>query len=134
MLAIKDTPGNSVDAENVAALKELGFKSFSSELWRTYIGVVNQGRVICDKLGAKEEPISFEHTDIVSDFAVRMTSQSYRAGNLAEIALNGVNYAINKRGVNIVVFDVQRNRLIDSVVFDYHNSTVDCHRQAEKAE
>ncbi|MEY8444314.1 hypothetical protein AALA52_08730 [Lactococcus ileimucosae] len=56
-------------------------------------------------------------------------SEPLRAGNRAEIIVDGIDYAVNKRGVNIVVFDFVAKKLIDSVAFDMHDPEMKVYRR-----
>jgi len=47
-----------------------------------------------------------------------LVSAGYEQGNMASIKLNDVEYALNKRGLNIVVYDKNLGSLIDSVRID----------------
>ena len=45
-------------------------------------------------------------------------SAGLAAGNYASIIVNGTEYAVNARGINIVVYDNLAKEVIDSVAFD----------------
>ena len=53
-----------------------------------------------------------------------VTSEGYRTGGGARavITINDRNYAVNKRGLNIVVFDLVTQTVIDSVCFDIYDN------------
>lgn len=123
LLAIKDTPGDKLSEKQVVDLKKLGFYNFSSELWRMYAGVLYMDKSVVDLSGTeKEAPVGFNAYDFLLGVDVKLSSMSWRNGNKAEIIINGFDYAVNERGLNFVVYDVKNKKLIDSVVFDYHNS------------
>ena len=44
---------------------------------------------------------------------------------------HGVDYAVNRRGLNIVVFDTQNFKVIDSVVFDTHATGIPCYHLSD---
>jgi len=41
-------------------------------------------------------------------------------GNYCSIRIDGVEYAKNRRGLNIVVYDNRAGEVVDSVAFDTH--------------
>ncbi len=128
-LAVKDTPGDNLSSEIIGEIHALGFRGFTSELWRTYVGVIDNGNCVCDLLNkAREEPVSFSCADLASGCNIQISSMAWRHGNKAEIIIDNIDYAVNMRGINIVVFDASKKQLIDSVAFDYHISEK-CYRK-----
>ena len=56
-------------------------------------------------------------------------SNSFGAGSTqAKIEIEGVDYAVNSRGLNIVVYDNLFNRVVDSVCFDTFESRAAVHK------
>lgn len=47
-----------------------------------------------------------------------MKSGGYEHGNTSSIMINGIEYSKNRRGLNFVVFDENRMKVIDQVSFD----------------
>ena len=119
VLAVRDTPGNAMDDVVVQKLFELGFTNFSKELWRMYIGVSIKALIMCNRKGEKvESPLEYS---LVSDtLDLNIFSKAWRQGNQALISINGVDHAVNFRGINITVYDVDNKRLIDSIAYDAH--------------
>ncbi len=56
----------------------------------------------------------------MDEFAI--ASKAWRQGNVAEIIINGVNYAVNLWGFNIVVYDREKHEVWDSIGFDGHDN------------
>ena len=91
-----------------------------------YVGVLDRGE-------AKYEAVSGRRIDYSADLngtALYLSSTGWYAGADCAIILNGRNYVIGGRGLNIVVFDNESGLVIDSVRFDtssventaYHNN------------
>ena len=57
-----------------------------------------------------------------------MSSKTYTKGNLSEIKIGSKDYSKNKRGLNIVIYDNQKEEIIDSVSFDTHVPEFTCSR------
>ena len=122
LLSVRDTPGNNIPDKAIQALHELGLGKFSKELWRMYIGIINQGQVVCDISGnEREAPVSYTCSNPLYGMDISVSSMAWRQGNKAEIIINDTDYSVNIRGINIVVYDTQNKKLIDSVGFDYHD-------------
>lgn len=51
-------------------------------------------------------------------------SGAWRKENVASIKIDGKDYATNIRGINIVVYDLAANEVIDSVGYDRHTEDV----------
>ena len=126
IFSIKDTPGNQLSESVVQNIKNLGCGNFDKKLWTTYIGIIDKGRVVFDEATYNEEATYFSDKKL----NLQVASKSWRNGNQAEICLRDVDYAVNRRGVNIVVWDKRRRKLVDSVAFDAHDiSDAICYRK-----
>lgn len=122
-LAVKDTSGDLLTQDMLDGLHGLGFNKLKKELWHMYVGVIYNGSVAVDICGAaREEPVTYSATDMTTGTAIKLSSMAWRNGNKAEMLIGGTDYAVNVRGLNIVVYDLQKEELIDSVAFDYHVS------------
>lgn len=121
ILSIKDTPGDHVPYEIIEILKSVGFTKFSTELWKMYIGIIYNGKTVIDISGKNpEDTLTYNATDLITGTKLSIKSSAWRKENIAEIIINDKDYAVNSRGLNIVVYDLKNNDLIDSVGFDYH--------------
>lgn len=119
VLAVRDTPGNCLSEEIIKKIFELGFTNFSKELWRMYVGISFKNLVIADLKGeTNETPVEYQlHGDMLT---LDVVSKAWRNGNQASVIINGKDYSVNMRGINIVVYDVNNSQLIDSIGFDRH--------------
>ena len=57
--------------------------------------------------------------DHMDSFVV--SSKAWRQGNTSEIKINGVEYSVNQRGINIVIYDKDKHEVWDSIAFDGHD-------------
>lgn len=121
LMAVKDTPGNCLDEFVIEQLKNIGFRGFSNQLWHMYVGMSLKEEIIIDHAASKREE-NVEEQIFIRNHKVRMCSQAWRTGNQASIKIDGKEFAINKRGINIVVYDVNQDMVVDSMAYDAHTS------------
>ena len=51
------------------------------------------------------------------------------AGNASEIWIGDYNFAVNERGLNIVLYDKESKQIVGSVCFDTHVTELTCIRK-----
>lgn len=117
ILAVKDTPGDMLPADVVESIHKMGFVKFKKGLWQMYVGVAKEGCIISDKSGLKPGA-AVEFNDEKMNLVVK--SMAWRRGNAAQIVINGTDWAVNIRGLNIVVYDYASDTVLDSVGYDGH--------------
>lgn len=105
---------------DLEAVKEIGMET---DLLHTYrysvLAVIDEGKVIFEKAEECEEAV---FKDNVGNTEVEANSVGFNVyesdSTPIEIKINGAEYAMNKRGLNIVIWDKEKNSLLDSVCFD----------------
>lgn len=97
-------------------LYQYGFRENIKGTYRTaYLGVFYDGKVKRERFGAK----TLRTQGILPNGKrYEMSSAGYEDGSSASIQIDGVEYAINERGFNIVVYDMKEMQVIDQRVFD----------------
>lgn len=124
ILTVKDTPGDCMPTNILKNILDAKFTNFRTDLWRTYVGVIAKGEVLCDTFAEMEQRCFYTYKDLVKqDFSFTARSEPWRNGNRGDIIINGKDYAVNQRGVNIVIYDLEQRRVIDSVAFDSHDES-----------
>ncbi len=127
VIAVKDTPGLALNSFVAAGLQSLGLKSsLERQHGHAYVAAINGGKVIFEQLGTDESPVIYDAA--FGKHTVHAESRVYHNGNLAIININGKDYAVNNRGLNIVVYDKVNRKPVDSVCFDTHISDFTCSR------
>ncbi len=125
-VAVKDT-FFQIPAETAKVLVDLGMEDLHlpGELgkvaprgWQGYLFVMNKGQILLNKR-AKPQMSLIE--DLETDgISMRLVSKPYHSGDMAKIILDGYDLSVNKRGLNVVVFDIEGRGIIDSVSFDFY--------------
>ena len=115
--AVKDTLGSNIPEKAFNILHEIGFTQITSVLHKMYVGVCGKGSVIADIAGERpDDVVAFDGN--FDGVGLSVSSKSWSKGNIGDILINGVNYSVNLRGLNLVVFDCEKSMVIDSVVYD----------------
>lgn len=129
IMAIRDTPGYCFCNKHDELLHKLGLSQTLTQMhWHGYIAVIDKGRIVDERLGELNEDV--EILLQLDDINIKVKSAPLKASNCAEIVINHMNYSLNKRGVNIVVYDIENEYIIDSVAFDTHSSNCICSRSS----
>ncbi len=129
ILAAKDTLGFQFSEKLAAKVKALGLeKTLSKQHGRGYIGIVSDKLKKYEILGEVNQTV--ECKLMVKALHIEVKSSPFKAENIADIIIDGINYAVNKRGINIVVYDKLTDQVVDSVCFDTHTTAYACNRKS----
>lgn len=112
-----DDMSMGLNEQDILILQKLGLKLDLRKTTRySYLAVIENAAVKYE--GMTNEKISY--TDRLSYAAVtyELVSGGYYVGARANIIVDGIDYAVGKRGMNIVVYDNKANTVLDSVCFD----------------
>ena len=127
LMAVKDIQGYAITREITDRLISLGCTGGNILLDRQYhsfISIIN-GTDVIERYGS-DEAICYDGE--LNDRKLHMSSMTYTKGNQAEIKIGSKDYAKNKRGLNIVLYDNRKEEIIDSVSFDTHVPEFTCSR------
>ena len=126
-ISIKDEGVRYLDDKSLQFLKELGLKTeFSDKYHYAYYAIIENGTVITEECEKAQIDTSGSIPSENIQYAV--TSAGYNDGNVSSIILNETEYSRNERGLNIVVYDSVRDKVLDSVAFDTHVADLTCKR------
>ncbi|MCH5199500.1 MAG: LicD family protein [Oscillospiraceae bacterium] len=121
ILGVKDTPGRKMFPSMIRQIRELGFSRFDNQMWYMYGGIIYKSEVLLDESGMVPEMSVCRECDI-DGHRIEIVSESYMKGNRSIISIDGNNYSADGIGVNIVVYDLDNNELVDSVSYDTHRT------------
>lgn len=116
-LCVKDTPGNKLTDSEINLIKQLGFSKFNNKLWTTYTGLLIMGTTKVDVSENNECPISSKY--VHNSHTIELASLPWRKGDNSKIVVDSIEYSVNKRGINIAIFDDSCS-LIDTINYDAH--------------
>lgn len=127
-IVVKDNAGKNFTSPILKLWGTIGGKIQIEKLgWNSYICIINNNKIIYEVAGVNEDPS--EYSGMVEGLSVKIISQSYHKGNKAVVSINGVDYSVNGRGLNFVVFDKVASKVIDSVCFDTYDQALTCMRK-----
>ncbi len=108
------------------ALEALGLQTVwdGSMVHHAYIAVIDGGTVQYEQSSAGKLEYRYEG----QKSAVELSSSGWYAGNRASVILDGQEYAVNGRGLNIIVYDNVMQQVVDSVSFDTFDGLAMSHR------
>lgn len=123
-LAVMDDASTRLNQEALAAMKKLGLQiSLEGKSHSSYYAVVEDGKVIAEQMSKDRITQDGMLNDNKTTYGIM--SSGYYTGSECSIKVNGNEYAINGRGINIVVYDKSKRKVVDSVCFDtYSGETV----------
>ena len=113
-ISVRDEASSGLDTSEFDILKQLGLKQEIQGKFRySYAAIIN-GQSVIEKLSKDAIQIELSYKD--NKFTVY--SAGMDAGNKSAIRINSINYSLNKRGLNFVVFDKNTKKVIAINNFD----------------
>lgn len=120
LLAVRDEASAGLGEEITEKLRQFGMEQTPAGRYRaSYYAVIDQGNLLLEQTAEAESSEMLQASGSLADgtpFIIQ--SAGLAAGNYASIIVNGTEYAVNARGINIVVYDNLAKEVIDSVAFD----------------
>lgn len=116
MIALQDEGSCGLTNEMVMAMNELGLMDFRGHFRESYIAVIDNQQVI-------EEDYSvdiLEKVIEIDDKEFKISSAGGEA-SASSIAVDGNEYSLMGRGMNVVVYDKVTQQIIDQVTFDTYS-------------
>ncbi len=86
-----------------------------------------------EEIKKEEKKLSITHEGKIDNIQYSITSGGWFSGNIAACLIDGIEYAYNSRGINIVVYDDDLHQVINSTCFDTYASSVRVSGNLEKA-
>ncbi|WP_195282626.1 hypothetical protein [Harryflintia acetispora] len=119
LIAVRDEASNSMNEDITIQMRQLGLDiDLMGQVQKGYLAVIDHGEAVFESIAPDlQTPLSFSGT-LTDGPSFQMFSSGYHAGNRASIIIDGQECAINKRGLNFVVYDHVTAKVIDKVCFD----------------
>lgn len=117
-MAARDSLGANKFPELTAQFKSIGLTpELDTAALTGYLAVIDGGQIILERI----QDTHLAWSGQVNGHSVELASESWNLGNFASIKIDGVERGLNRRGINIVVYDNLLNDFVDCVTFDLWN-------------
>jgi hypothetical protein len=115
LLALSNAGSETMSPEVESILQDMGFQNTPSSVKSGdgWIGVWNDGKVVDTKTGSAA--LSYDGT--FGEHTVQIESCGSKSGSLASLSIDGIDYGGGQTGLCCAVYDLQNNRLIDSMEY-----------------
>lgn len=134
LMAAADDMRNGLSGEDMALLASLGLScDFENDMKSrdSFLCVIDSGNVRHEAVSNRKIEWSYAAE---SGKRFYVSSAGWFNGSAASITVDGAQYALSSRGLNIVVFDKESGMVIDSVTFDTCAEVHACTRNANLIE
>lgn len=119
LISVKDEATRGLTDEMIYALQSLGLRFDIKDQFRgSYLAVVNQGVVQYEESAMSQ----ITYNEQIQKHKISLTSGGYDCGSIASVKIDGEENAVNSRGINIVLLDVETGAVLDSVAFDTYET------------
>lgn len=120
IISVKDEMCTNWNGNLQNFMERLGLHSdFYNNIQNSYIGIIDGGEVKMDKFA--QCPLVVDTTIKLNDeisINAEIKSGGYVYGNISRIKVEGKDYSMNSRGMNIVVIDKDMGKVLSSVCID----------------
>lgn len=118
-ITVSDDMSKGLNEADINALRTLGLQAdYSKTSHYSYIAVIENGEVRYEALSNRQ--LNYSGVCNKSGKKYELYSSGWWTNMWASIKLDETEYAVNRRGLNIVVYDDERGLVLDSVGFDTH--------------
>lgn len=121
IFSVKDEASSQLSPGILRAMEDLGLEHAPVDAFRnSYLAVIDRKKVVYEECSDQ----LLHYDGILGSIDVHAESGGFNAGNISVIQINGIEYSVNRCGLNIVVYDNLLNGVMDSVCFDLYDSVV----------
>ena len=129
LISIKDEGTVGLTPEVTDAMRKLGFECLLKGKYRwSYLAIGGkiEGIGVIESLDDAALELKLNKGsklgNITIPFELYMKSAGFDTGNISSIVIDGQEYSQNKRGMNIVIYDLDKKEVVDSMHFDTYLS------------
>ncbi len=130
IVTVRDNVGFYMNEELQCLLNDIGCDLDWCNIPKhtSYVYIEDKGHVLFHESNYDRETVCNMQIEKMNLYA---ESRLYLQGNRTKIIINGIDYAVNERGINIVIYDKENGKLIDSVCFDTHAQNFKSYRRGD---
>lgn len=121
IFSMKDEASSQLSSSILRAMEDLGLEHAPVDAFRnSYLAVIDRKKVVYEE--CSDQLLHYDGT--LGNINIHAESGGFNAGNISVIQINGIEYSVNRCGLNIVVYDNLLNGVMDSVCFDLYDSVM----------
>lgn len=113
-VSARDDASSGLNDRDVALLNDIGLQDLTTQGFRASYCAVKQPGAITEKVSMER----IEQSGTFDEIPWTVISAGYDSGNESSVMIRNRELSYNLRGLNIVVYSVTRDRVIDCVNFD----------------
>lgn len=114
-IAVNQDAGAYLSQEAVALMQQLGCQwDVSAAGGKSYLAVLENGIIHAE--ACSDDVVAYENR--LYEHTISMISQGAQAGSNASILIDGVEYAPNEKGFNVVIYDPKLDMILSSRSFE----------------
>lgn len=115
VISVKDEASCALTQDTIAQMQKLGLRFPLEGKYRSsYLAILDGKTCLAEEIS--QEAISCEQT--INGNTLLVSSSGWDSGNTSSILINGTEYSVNGRGLNIVLMDRDTGHVMDSVCVD----------------
>ena len=128
-LAVRDEAAVSITDEVIEKMQSLGLRlSLKGKVQHGCVAVIDRGNLVFEEMAPTPDITVITDGKLGKGLKYHIESAGHPAGNFCSIIINGHQHAVNRRGLNFVVYDNERGKVVDSVCFDTWAESMPCYR------
>lgn len=115
VISAMDEASYSLTQETIVQMQKLGLQfPLEGQYQSSYLAILDGKTCLAEEISREE--ISCEQT--INGNTILVSSVGALCGNRSSIQINGIEYSLNARGLNIVLMDRETGNVMDSVCID----------------
>ena len=121
-MSAKDDGAAGMSKTVQKGLESMGvFVDMDNSFRKGYYGVIDNGNTVYDVAGNVEDAVSTNGTISGTDISYSVYSSGFESDNKSSIIIDGTEYSTDHRGLNIVIYDKKKKKVVDTSYIDNYN-------------
>lgn len=123
IITVKDDASGAWNPMLESAMYRLGItNSFYDQIQNSFVGILDSGKSIYEKWSDKRITVNTQlFLKNGEALEISVTGAGFVCGNLSSVIINGTEYSLNNRGINIVAVDKNTGNIWTSISIDTHS-------------
>lgn len=128
IIAINEGIPKKIDKKVLDDLRQMGFNNIPSVPGYSYIGIMCDGKINYNKKGSVVgQPVVCNGN--VDNLKMEVISSAGKTNTKAVIKINDYDYAINDKGINLFILDLNDRKILESVAINVESDEIRFNRK-----